>query len=62
MGTAEDSKTKHDAAQESRKTNPLPRIGRMVLCVLTMGMAFPNAFSENVDIADYEARNNRTSK
>lgn len=62
MGTAEDSKMKHDAAQVTHKSNPLPRIGRMILCVLTMGMAFPNAFSESVDIADYEARNNRTSK
>ena len=62
MGKAEDDKTKHDAAQELHKSNPLPRIGRMVLCVLSMGMIYPNAFSESVDIADYEARHNRTGK
>ena len=62
MGQAEDSKTKHDAAQESPKTNPLPRIGRMVLCVLSMGMIYPNAFSESVDIVDYEARNSKPQK
>jgi len=59
MGKAEDNKASHDAAQDLHKSNPLPRIGRMILCVLTMGMAFPNAFSESVDIADYEARSNR---
>lgn len=62
MGKAEDSKTKHDAAAAAHKENPLPRIGRMIVCVLTMGMAFPNAFSESVDIADYEKRSNTERK
>jgi hypothetical protein len=62
MGKAEDNKATFDAAQSSHKTNPLPRIGRMIVCVLTMGMAFPNAFSESVDIADYEKRSNTERK
>lgn len=62
MAKAEDNKAAFDAAQSTHKTNPLPRIGRMIVCVLTMGMAFPNAFSESVDITDYEARNNKASK
>ena len=62
MGKAEDNKAAFDAAQSEHKSNALPRIGRMIACVLTMGMAFPNAFSESVDIADYEARNNHPTK
>jgi hypothetical protein len=62
MGNADDSKTKFNAAEAANKTNPLPRIGRMILCVLSMGMIYPNAFSESVDIADYEARSNATRK
>lgn len=61
MGKLEDSKAKHDAAQEAHKANPLKRVGRMIVCVFTMGMAFPNAFAETVDIADYEKRSKRTS-
>ena len=62
MGKAEDNKATFDTAQSAHKSNPLPRIGRMIVCVLTMGMAFPNAFSESVDIADYDARNNQAVK
>jgi hypothetical protein len=62
MGKAEDNKAAYDAAQTANKNSPLPRIGRMIVCVLTMGMAFPNAFSESVDIADYDARNNQAVK
>ncbi|NBR30110.1 MAG: hypothetical protein EBT83_17160 [Betaproteobacteria bacterium] len=62
MGKAEDNKATFDTAQSAHKSNPLPRIGRMIVCVLTMGMAFPNAFSESVDIADYEVRNSKTQK
>jgi len=62
MGKADDHKAAFDAAQSIHKTNPLPRIGRMIVCVLTMGMAFPNAFSESVDIVDYEARNSKPQK
>ena len=62
MAKAEDNKAAFDAAQSTHKSNPLPRIGRMIVCVLTMGMAFPNAFSESVDISDYDARNNHATK
>ena len=62
MGKAEEKKAAFDAAQSTHKSNPLPRIGRMIICVLTMGMVFPNAFSESVDITDYEARNNKPTK
>jgi hypothetical protein len=62
MGKAEDDKAAFDAAQSANKRSPLPRIGRMIVCVLTMGMAFPNAFSESVDIADYDARNSKAQK
>jgi hypothetical protein len=62
MGKAQDSKTKFDAAQVVHKANPMQRVGRMILCVLSFGMIYPNAFSESVDIADYEARSNTTRK
>lgn len=62
MGKAEDNKAAQGTAQSSGKKSPLPRIGRMIICVLTMGMAFPNAFSESVDISDYDARNNQAVK
>ena len=58
MGKAEESKAAFDAAQTAHSNNPAARIGRMILCVLTMGFAFPNAFIESVDIDDYEARSN----
>lgn len=62
MGQSETSKAAQGAAQSTSKNSQLPRIGRMIVCVLTMGMAFPNAFSESVDIADYDARNNQAVK
>ena len=62
MGKSEDNKSAQGTAQSSGKNSPLPRIGRMIVCVLTMGMAFPNAFTESVDIADYDARNNQAVK
>ena len=62
MGKAEGDKAAQGEAQSGNKNSPLPRIGRMIVCVLTMGMAFPNAFSESVDIADYETRNNQSVK
>ena len=62
MGMAEESKAAFDAAQTAHSNNPLARIGRMILCVLTMGFAFPNAFSESVDIDDYEARSKSRPK
>ncbi len=55
MGKADDDKAAFDAAQTTHKSNPLPRIGRMILCVISMGMIYPNAFTESVDIASYEA-------
>ena len=58
MGKAEESKVAYEAAQTAHSNNPLARIGRMILCVLTMGFAFPNAFSESVNIDDYEVRSN----
>ena len=58
MGIAEESKGAFDAAQTKHGNNPLPRIGRMIVCVLTMGFVFPRAFIESVDIDDYEARSN----
>ena len=62
MGIAEESKAAFEAAQTAHSNNPLARIGRMILCVLTMGFAFPNAFSESVDIDDYEARSKSRPK
>lgn len=62
MGKAEDSRTKYDAAQVVHKANPLQRVGRMILCVLSFGMVYPNAFSESVDIADYEVRSKTVRK
>ena len=61
MGKAGDKKA-FDAAPSTHKTHPLSRIGRMIICVLTMGMVFPNAFSESVDITGYAARNNKPAK
>lgn len=62
MNKAEDSKAKFDAAQSAHKSNPLPRIGRMIICVLSMGMIFPNAFTESIDVADYDARGKTPGK
>ena len=62
MGKAEESKAAFDAAQTAHSNNPAARLGRMILCVLTMGFAFPNAFSESVDIDDYEVRSNTRPK
>lgn len=33
----------------------LTDIGHMVVCVLTIGFVFPNAFAETIDIPRYEA-------
>ena len=64
MGKADDKKAKHDAAQVVHKGNPLPRVGRMILCVLSFGMIYPNAFIESIDIDAYEksARNEHNAK
>ncbi len=62
MDKAESNKVDFDAAQTTHKSNPLPRIGRMIVCVLSMGMVYPNAFIESVDVVDYEARSNQTEK
>ena len=58
MGITEESKGAFDAAQTKHGNNPLPRIGRMIICVLTMGFVFPRAFIESLDISDYETRSN----
>ena len=57
MAQPKNSKAEFEAAEAAHKENPLPRIGRMVLCVLSMGMIYPNAFSEGINMEDYEARN-----
>lgn len=62
MGKAENNQANFDPAQTTHKSNPLPRIGRMVLCVLSMGTVYPNAFVQSVDVADYEERSNQTEK
>jgi hypothetical protein len=62
MGKVENGKTDFDASQTPRQRHPVRRIGRMILCVLSMGMIFPNAFTEGIDLQDYETRNNRTPK
>ena len=62
MGKAEESKGAFEDEQEKHGNNPLPRIGRMIVCVLTMGFAFPRAFIESVDIDDYEVRSNTRPK
>ena len=56
------SKAEFAAAEAVHRKNPLPRIGRMVLCVLSMGMIYPNAFSEGIDMEEFEARNDRSPK
>ena len=62
MGKVENGKTGFDAPKPPAKTGRVRRIGRMVLCVLSMGMFFPNAFTEGVDLQDYETRGNQTPK
>ncbi len=62
MGKDEDNKSGFDAAQATHKSNPLPRIGRMILCVLSMGMMYPNAFTESVDIKSYESDARKESR
>jgi len=62
MGKAENNKAAFDAAQATHKNNPLPRIGRMIICVISMGMVYPNAFTESVDIKSYEESAVETAK
>lgn len=49
--------TEFEKAQAEHRSNPLARMGRMAICVLSLGMVYPNAFAESVDIAAYEAEN-----
>ena len=37
-------------------TNPIFHIGRMIVCLMTFGFAFPNAFAENIDPTGIDAR------
>jgi hypothetical protein len=62
MAQERDSKTEFAASEAAHKKSPLPRIGRMILCVLSMGMIYPNAFTEGVDMEAYEARSNQAPK
>jgi len=40
--------------QAEHRSKPFARMGRMVICVLSLGMIYPNAFVESVDVATYE--------
>lgn len=51
-----------DAVDPVDKSSQFARIGRMILCVLSMGLIYPNAFTEGVNIQEYEARNNQPPK
>ena len=62
MANPKSSQAEFEAAEAAHKKNPLPRISRMVLCVLSMGMIYPNAFSEGINMDEFEARNDRTPK
>ena len=46
--------TEFEKTQAEHRGNPLARVGRMAVCVLSLGMIYPNAFVESVDIATYE--------
>lgn len=58
----EESKGAFEAVQTKHGNNPLPRSGRMIVCVLTMGFVFSTAFSESVDIDDYKIRSKTRTK
>ena len=62
MAQDKDSKADFAASEAAHKKSPLPRIGRMILCVLSMGMIYPNAFTEGIDMAAYDARSNQAPK
>lgn len=35
----------------------MARVGRMAICVLSLGMLYPNAFAESVDVGSYDGAN-----
>jgi hypothetical protein len=49
--------TEFEKNQAAHRLNPLARMGRMAICVLSFGMVYPNAFIESVDVAAYDADN-----
>ena len=48
--------------QEEHRSNPMARLGRMAVCVISMGMIYPNAFVESVDISAYDSANEAANK
>jgi hypothetical protein len=51
--------TEFETIQEAHRNNPFARIGRMAVCILSLGMIYPNAFVESIDIAAYEEQSKR---
>lgn len=54
--------TEFEKSQAEHRSNPLARMGRMAVCVLSLGMIYPNAFVESVDVVAYEADNKAEAK
>jgi hypothetical protein len=58
----EEKTSEFENRQEKHRNNPLARMGRMAICVLSFGMIYPNAFIESVDVAAYDAENEAAAK
>lgn len=48
--------------QAEHRSKPFARFGRMAVCVLSLGMIYPNAFIESVDVAAYDNENEALAK
>lgn len=46
--------TSNVASDKPAAQSPLARVSRMVVCVLSMGMIYPNAFVEDVNFRNYD--------
>ena len=47
--------SKKSGKSHSLRPTTMTDVAHMVVCVLTLGFAFPNAFAESIDIPRYEA-------
>ena len=48
--------------QTPEQQNTLARVGRMVACVLSMGMIYPNAFVEDMNFKTYDEAGQQESQ
>ena len=58
----ENKNTEFEQKQAEHRSNPMARLGRMAVCIISMGMIYPNAFIEGVDVAAYDNANEAANK